>query len=141
MRGTSTWSISVTKGLLAVLIGVFVLEIVSAGAGSLATGPDPRSLAELGGLYPPAIAIEGEYWRLLSPMFLHAGLLHIAFNGWVLWVFGSQVERTFGSARMLAIFLVTGFLASVASYVFGSPLVVGVGASGAIFGLAGAFIA
>jgi membrane associated rhomboid family serine protease len=141
IRDTATWPVSVTKALLAILIGVFVLEVASAGAGALATGPDPQQLANIGGLYPPAIAVEGEYWRLFTPMFLHAGLLHIAFNGWVLWVFGTQVERAFGSARMLAIFLVTGFLASVASYLFGPVVIVGVGASGAIFGLAGAFIA
>lgn len=140
IRDTATWSLSVTKVLLAILIGVFVLELVSAGAGALATGPDPQQLANIGGLFPPAVAA-GEYWRLVTPMFLHAGLFHIAFNAWVLWVFGSQVERAFGSARMLAMFLVTGFLASVASYVLGPVVVVGVGASGAIFGLAGAFIA
>jgi len=99
------------------------------------------NLLDVGALYPPSIALDGEYWRLLTPMFLHAGLIHIAFNSYVLWIFGQQVERTFGSARMLAIFLVTGFLASVASYLFGPINVVGVGASGAIFGLAGAFIA
>ncbi|MEX2275799.1 MAG: rhomboid family intramembrane serine protease [Actinomycetota bacterium] len=140
VRATATWSVSVTKVLLALIIGVFVVEMV-VGGGNLLTGPSGQSLFEIGALYPPAIAIDGEYWRLLSPMFLHAGLIHIAFNSYVLWVFGQQVESTFGSARMVAIFLVTGFLASVASYVFGPINVVGVGASGAIFGLAGAFIA
>jgi membrane associated rhomboid family serine protease len=74
-------------------------------------------------------------------MFLHAGILHIGFNAYALWLFGTMIERNFGTGKFVAIYFVTGFLASVASYVFGPVGSVGVGASGAIFGIFGAFIA
>jgi membrane associated rhomboid family serine protease len=78
---------------------------------------------------------------LFTAMFLHAGLLHIGFNAYALWLFGTMIERDFGTGKFVAIYFVTGFLASVASYVFGPVVSVGVGASGAIFGVFGAFIA
>ena len=99
------------------------------------------ALVDLGGLYPPAIALQGEWWRLFTAMFLHATLFHILFNAWALWVFGSIVERDFGTARFLAIFFITGFVASATSYAFGPVIFVGVGASGAVFGVFGAFVA
>jgi membrane associated rhomboid family serine protease len=74
-------------------------------------------------------------------MFLHAGLLHIGFNAYALWLFGSSVESTYGRTRFILIYFVAGFLASAASYAFGPVEALGVGASGAIFGIFGAFIA
>jgi membrane associated rhomboid family serine protease len=74
-------------------------------------------------------------------MFLHAGVLHIGFNAYALWLFGSIVESNLGRTRMVVIYVLSGFLASVASYAFGPESSVGVGASGAIFGIFGAFIA
>jgi rhomboid protease GluP len=91
-------------------------------------------------MYPPAIA-GGQYWRLFTAMFLHANLIHILFNMYALYLFGYLIEGTFGKGRFIAIYFVTGFLASVASYTFGSPAALGVGASGAIFGLLGAWVA
>ena len=73
-------------------------------------------------------------------MFLHAGLLHIAFNAYALWIFGSVVEQELGRVRFLLIYFVTGIVASAASYAFGPYYAVGVGASGAIFGIFGAFV-
>jgi len=67
--------------------------------------------------------------------------LHIGFNAWALWIFGNFVENTFGRTRMLLIYFVTGLFASATSYVFGPVFEVGVGASGAIVGLLGAFMA
>ena len=81
----------------------------------------------------------GQNWRLVTAMFLHAGLLHIAFNAYALWVFGSVVEQELGRVRFLLIYFTTGIVASAASYAFG-PNAVGVGASGAIFGIFGAFV-
>ncbi|MEP6758527.1 MAG: rhomboid family intramembrane serine protease, partial [Actinomycetota bacterium] len=81
----------------------------------------------------------GQYWRLGSEIFLHAGLLHLAMNGYALWIFGNVVERELGRTRFLAIFVVGGLFASAASFVFGDPFIPGVGASGAIFAIFGAF--
>jgi membrane associated rhomboid family serine protease len=139
---------SVTTVLLTLLGAMFVVEVATGGSGSLMTGPSVKRLVDLGAsvaLFPGpgggVIGIAaGQYWRLVTAMFLHAGLLHIAFNAYALWIFGTVVEQELGRLRLLLIFFVTGFFASAASYAFG-PGAVGVGASGAIFGIFGAFIA
>ena len=124
---------SVTTALLVVNIGVFALDAVLGAAGR------PRALLDAGAMIPLLVA-DGEWWRLITAMFLHIGLLHIAFNSLALMVFGQIMESALGSARMLALYLVTGFAASVASFTFGSPRVAAAGASGAIFGLLGAWL-
>jgi membrane associated rhomboid family serine protease len=146
---------SITTTLLITNIVVFLLEVaVSRGAG-LFNGPADQDLYRLGAMYPPAIAGVGhivgsntvighfspQYWRLITPMFLHANLIHIAFNMYALYLFGYMVEGSFGKARFIAIYFVAGFLASVTSYTFSDPGALGVGASGAIFGLLGAWVA
>jgi membrane associated rhomboid family serine protease len=83
----------------------------------------------------------GEWWRLFSPMLLHIGLLHLALNMYALYLFGPQVERDFGKTTLIVIYLVAGFAGNVAEYAFGPVISVGAGASGAIFGLLGAFLA
>lgn len=145
--------LSMTKLLLAAIVGMYIVEVVaSGGSGGLFLGPSNRTLFDLGAMYAPAVAA-GQYWRLFSSMFLHAGLIHLALNSYALWIFGPVVEQVFGRVRFLAIYFVSGFLASAASYAFGPvsiavfqgrPEVVGavaVGASGAIVGVFGAFIA
>lgn len=140
-RRAATSGITATKILLAAIIGMFVVELVTAGPRTFGQGASYQNLVDLGALYPPAIAIGGQYWRLFTAMFLHAGLFHILFNSWALWIFGTVVERDFGTRRFLLIFFVTGFVASATSYAFGPLTMVGVGASGAIFGVFGAFVA
>jgi membrane associated rhomboid family serine protease len=132
---------SFTKALIAVILAVYVIEVAKGGAGSLFEGPSGLQLFNLGADFPPAIAIFGQYWRFVSSMFLHIGLVHLAFNCYALWLLGTQVEREFGRPRFLAIYFLAGILGGVASYVFGDPLAVGAGASGAVFGLMGAFLA
>jgi membrane associated rhomboid family serine protease len=145
---------SVTTALLMLIGAVYVLEVVAGGAGSLMTGPNGVKLVDLGAsvalwqnLDGSIIGIAvGQYWRLVSAMFLHAGLLHIAFNAYALWIFGTVVEQELGRIRFLLIYFATGIVASAASYAFGPTTfpgvsVPGVGASGAIFGIFGAFVA
>jgi membrane associated rhomboid family serine protease len=86
-------------------------------------------------LIPEAVDA-GQWWRLLTPMVLHGGFLHIALNSYVLYIFGPNVEQAFGTVRFVAIYVISGFLGCVASYVI-PPDVPSLGASGAIFGLAG----
>lgn len=129
-----------TRAILASIIGVFLIEAVVGGIRGGFSGPSGRQLIDLGALQPFLIA-DGQWWRLFTAMFLHAGLLHIGFNGYALWLFGQLVEERFGSAWFVGIYLVAGLLASVTSYAFGPAAAVGVGASGAIFGVFGAFIA
>jgi rhomboid protease GluP len=95
----------------------------------------------MGALYSPAIAQGHQYWRLFTAMFLHAGLVHLAFNMYALYLFGYLVEGAFGWRRFLAIYFVAGFLGGATSFVFGPAGELGVGASGAIVGLLGAWMA
>jgi rhomboid protease GluP len=83
--------------------------------------------------------VQGEWWRLLTAMFLHAGLIHLAFNGYFLWVIGRVTEQVFGWAAFVLIYLGSGLIASTISLLW-QPAVVSVGASGALFGVFGAFL-
>ncbi len=77
-----------------------------------------------------------EYWRLITPAFLHFGWLHIAFNGIWLWELGARIERVLGSFNMLGLFLVVAALSNSAQYLFGGPGIFG-GMSGVVYGLLG----
>lgn len=82
------------------------------------------------------IYANGEYYRLLTAIFLHGGIAHIGFNSYALYALGPEAERLFGTARFLTIYFLAGLAGSLASYRFNiSP---SLGASGAIFGLIGA---
>ena len=124
---------SATTAILAVNVAAFALGAILRVLGG-------RSLLEAGAMVPALVA-GGEWWRLLTPMFLHVGVLHLALNSFGLYLFGNLVEQSLGTARMLALYLVTGFCATVVSFTFGPVGVAGVGASGAVFGLLGAWLA
>jgi rhomboid protease GluP len=94
-----------------------------------------RVLITFGAKVNELIAL-GQYWRLLTAMFIHIGVFHILFNLYALNSLGPLVEGFFGSRRFLIIYFIGGLWGSVASYAFSSAL--SAGASGAIFGLAGA---
>jgi len=87
-----------------------------------------------------ALTFSGEWWRLLTNIFVHGGLIHIAFNMWCLWNLGQLCESLYGRWTYAALYLICGIGASLASAAW-HPYVPSVGASGAIFGLAGALIA
>lgn len=86
------------------------------------------------------LTIGGQWWRLLSSIFLHLGLFHVAVNMWCLWDLGSFAEGIYGRVVFLAIYLISGVLGAIFSLAW-RPFVVEAGASGAIFGIAGALIA
>jgi membrane associated rhomboid family serine protease len=131
----------VTTTLLAANLAMFLVEVAYGGARSLIEGPNALKLYQLGALQPLTIAQDHQYWRFFTAMFLHAGLIHIAFNMYALYLFGYLIEGALGRGRLLAIYFVSGFLASVGSFLASDPRSVGVGASGAIFGLLGAWVA
>jgi membrane associated rhomboid family serine protease len=81
----------------------------------------------------------GEIWRFITPIFIHIGLLHLAFNSYALWIVGPQVEKLYGGPRFLTLYLLTGVAGVAASYGY-HPYVLSAGASGAIFGLFGVLL-
>ena len=91
-------------------------------------------------LYGPLVQ-SGEYWRLFSVALVHGGLTHLFFNMFSLLVLGNPVEEALGKARFLVIFFISLLTGSLASIYLNSTPHVSVGASGAVFGLFGAFIA
>ncbi len=121
----------VTMLLIAANVAVYLVT-VSQGAGLNDPG---GSLFYRWILYGPAVA-QGGWYRLVTSMFLHASLIHIGFNMYILWWAGSQVEQYLGRARFIGLYLVSG-LAGSAGYVLYAPLVPGLGASGAVFGVLG----
>ena len=100
---------------------------------------DPLSLLDFGANYGPLVA-GGEYWRLLSSIFLHIGIMHLMLNSLGLLIYGMLLERVFGSSRFVLIYISAGLAGSTASFV-ANPLAISAGASGAIFGLLGALAA
>jgi membrane associated rhomboid family serine protease len=125
---------SATTVILGINLIVFAVELALGGSTSIDV------LVQMGAMVPILVA-QGEYWRLVTAMFLHVGLLHLAFNAFGLYLFGSLIEGVLGSARFIAIYLVTGVCASAASFAFSPAGTAAAGASGAVFGLLGAWLA
>jgi rhomboid protease GluP len=123
---------TVTPALLILNCVVFACTVF-AGAGFFqANGP---LLVQWGTNYGPR-TLDGEWWRLLTSMFLHFGVLHLALNMWVLWGMGQLAEKLYGSAYFLILYLVAGLSGSLAS-LYWHPDLNSAGASGAIFGVLG----
>jgi rhomboid protease GluP len=80
----------------------------------------------------------GHYWRLLTAMFLHIGIVHLFFNSYALYIYGPTVESLFGKAKFIVVYIVSGLTGSLLSYMFSSSI--SAGASGAIFGLMGSLV-
>jgi len=119
----------VTYTLLGLSVVVFILQWATE---SFLGFDYPAAL----GLKVNELIIQGQLWRLFTPMFLHGSILHIALNMYALLAFGPQLERYYGHGRYLALYLVSGFAGNVASFLF--SLAPSLGSSTAIFGLLGA---
>jgi len=127
----------VTYALIGVNLLVFGLESAKGGSDNVQT------LLNFGALSPILIQ-QGQWWRLCTAIFLHAGVAHILFNMTSLFAVGTLAERLYGSPRFLAIYLGAGLIGSISSVAYGTMTgqthEVGVGASGAIFGVAAALV-
>ena len=126
----------VSKVLIGINVVVFVLQQVSASF--------ENHLILVGDAFDPgrgqAVGVaEGEYYRLLTSAFMHANILHIVLNMYALYLFGPPLEHVLGRARFTALYLVAALGGSAASYAFNPPNTPSLGASGAVFGLFGAF--
>lgn len=117
--------------LLAINVLIFMLlELVGDSTST-------ETLINFGAKYNPAI-IDGEWWRIISSMFLHIGLFHLLMNMLALFYLGTMVERIYGSVRFLIIYMLAGIGGGAASFAFSTH--VSAGASGALFGLFGALL-
>jgi rhomboid protease GluP len=116
----------VTVVILVALGLVFALEMLWGGAESNTV------LARMGALMRARV-LAGEWWRLMSSGMLHGGAMHVALNGYVLWVLGRGTEKLLGSARFLILYVTSALVAALGSALFLGDL--SVGASGAIWGL------
>ncbi len=105
---------------------------------SLNNGEEYGNLLELFGAKINGLILQGQYWRFLTPIFLHADEIHLALNSYSLFIIGSQVEKLYGRRSFLLIYAVSGILGNIASFAF--SINASVGASGAIFGLLGAML-
>ncbi|HQK81621.1 MAG TPA: rhomboid family intramembrane serine protease [Thermotogota bacterium] len=127
-----------TKGILIINIFMFAMSAVFSGGSflkSLWSGGDLQTLLKSGASFG-AYVQQGQVYRLVSSLFLHAGLIHLIFNSYALYMFGTIVESIFGSRRFIVVYLASGFVGALLTQLF-YPGVVSVGASGAIFGLIG----
>jgi membrane associated rhomboid family serine protease len=126
----------VTTALVGLCVAVFVAMLL---AGVSLTEPTTGQLLRWGANWGPR-SLGTQPWRMLTSNYLHIGFLHILFNMWCLWDLGNLAERIFDRWTYLLTYTACGLAGSVSS-LWWHPLVVGAGASGAIFGLAGALIA
>jgi membrane associated rhomboid family serine protease len=101
-------------------------------------GIDGRVLVRLGAKYGP-LMVAGQWWRLVTAVFLHAGLLHIVMNLWCLLDLGPAVESLFSTPKFIFLYLLSGVVGFVLSFLR-SPFGMSIGASGAILGLIGVLI-
>lgn len=121
----------VTIILSAIMVIVFILM-------TLAGGSTKTQNLILFGAKVNELILQGEYWRLMTSMFIHIGFLHLAFNLYALWILGSFCEEHFGRWRFLIVYFLSGLAGSLASFIFTDAI--SAGASGAIFGILGALV-
>lgn len=117
------------------LLAINILVFVGLMAYSLLSGRSYDELLILSGAKINSYIIQGQYWRLFTPIFLHGGILHLLVNCYSLYILGSLVERLFGRGKFIVSYLVAGIVGNLLSFMFVEGY--SVGASGAIFGLMG----
>jgi membrane associated rhomboid family serine protease/Flp pilus assembly protein TadD len=126
---------TVTQILLGINVAVFLGMALS---GISITDPTTQDLLRWGA-NSAGLTLSGDWWRLVTNVFLHIGIIHIALNMWCLWSLGTVCESLYGSWTFAAVYLISGVSGSLVSIAY-HPHVVSAGASGAIFGIAGALI-
>lgn len=122
-------NLTVTNGFLLLQIILFLLMTVSGGS------TNPSVLVYYGAKYNPYIVFLHQYWRFVTPIFLHIGLEHVLMNSIFLYFLGNQLESIIGHGRFFVIYLLSGIIGNVASFAF-SPSI-SAGASTSLFGLFG----
>jgi rhomboid protease GluP len=120
----------VTPALLVILVAIYI---------PMALSPQISELFLRWGANVHIFVLQGQWWRLITSTFLHGPIIHIASNGYALYVIGMDLEALVGRARFAAIYAISGLAGSVASFTFVTPTILpGVGAGGALVGSIGA---
>ena len=114
-----------------------VIYLISALLSQSLIDMDLQTLVDMGALYGPLTVLKGEWWRLFTAMFLHGGMTHLLMNMFSLYLIGRGAENYFNAKSYIVIYLFSGLLGGLVSLYMHSASV-GVGASGAIFGVFGA---
>ena len=129
----------VTIGLIVVYAALMLLEAAVSGIPFNLALIDPSidALAALGGNAHSLTITGGQWWRLLTSTLLHGGITHLGFNSLATWNIGGQLEPRAGWRALLATFALTGLFASLTSVLVNPREIIGIGASGAIFGMLG----
>src|SRR5271165_1079940 len=135
-QGTRRLDLSVTHIIVGINVLVFVAMLAT---GSSLTNPTREQLLRWGANWGP-LSLGTQPWRILTSNYVHVGIIHLGFNMWCLWNLGQLAERILGRLNFVLLYTICGLAGSLAS-LWWHPMVVGAGASGAIFGLAGASIA
>ncbi len=115
--------LNILISIIMIFLGVGIIE------------PRGNELIQWGANFKP-LTTDGQWWRLLSSVFIHAGLIHLAYNMFALFFIGPFLESSIGSKKFMIIYLLTGMIASFTSLTFHDSTI-SVGASGAIFGMYG----
>ncbi len=129
----ATPRVLVSYVFFAICLAVYVVMVAS---GVSWARPDVQDLLAWGANDGIDVALNGQFWRLLTSMFLHGGLVHLAINMWCLYRAGPLIERLYGNFGFAALYLAAGLGGSLAS-AWNHPTIPSVGASGAIFGIIG----
>jgi membrane associated rhomboid family serine protease len=125
-----------TAALVAINVLVYLVTVYQGGG---VARPGGRVFVD-GALIGAEIRLDGEWYRLVTAMFLHASLLHLAFNMLALYWLGSIVEQAIGSLRFVLVYFASGLAGSAGALLFTDPFTPTVGASGAIYGIMGALL-
>jgi len=137
LRSLPKGSVYVTYSLIAINVIVFVLMVID-GAGLIA--PDGFVHIKWGSNYSP-LTLHGEWWRLISCCFVHFGIIHLLMNMYCLFIVGIYLEPLLGKFKFIIAYFATGLLSSLASLWYHTSGINSAGASGAIFGMFGLFLA
>ncbi len=123
----------VTTIILGLNLLMAVLLIVTGGFGT-------ENLVKFGAMVPILVTEEGEYYRIITAMFLHGGFLHLFSNSFVLYYIGAYMERLVGPKKYILVYMISGITASLFVLFLSSDVSVTIGASGAIFGVIGGLL-
>ncbi len=127
----------ITYGIIAINVLVFAIMVAS---GISFMSPGRIDIIKWGANYGP-LTLSGDWWRLISCVFVHIGFIHLAFNMYALYMVGVYLEPMLGKTRYIIAYISTGVFASLASLWWHNTPVPSAGASGAIFGMYGVFLA